>query len=284
VQEHEVSENTMTDVPLTAAQEQTIGKEVVALEEAIAFAKKMRVVADAKKVKCVDGGYRTTESEGAIAFPGGFLGLSMALLEFGIAPREAFTLVYDFASEKGMPYSWHTDTHEGHHGAVVGCGHCNAAMKPENAQYYGVNESQVAELLTIVREAQQARQQDGSMELVVLDRNHTERAILVITSTDYTVKPWDQEKNEQFFIYDQVRHEELLKEFVIFLEKQGVKSSNDVPITFEDLLSASKKQLNATLGLLGTSKGAQLFTVDVSNEEPVVTELKERAPDLTVQQ
>ncbi len=226
----------------------------------ISHVKKMRVVADSIHAKCVDGGYRGEEAVGAIAFPGGHLGISMALLELGFSPDDAFNLVYQFVSKDGNPYCWHTDKHEGHHGVIVGCGHCNAAIG--KGVHYGVVGENVQALLELARKAQNERE---NMELVILDREHAEQAILVVTSTDYTIKPWDQENDVQFFIYDKVRHMDLLKKLAMFLVEQGKE------VLYEDLVKASEKQTNATLGLLGSSKGKPIFTVYVSSgEEPTV--------------
>lgn len=229
-------------------------------------AKKMRVLADSTRTKCVDGGYRGDEAVGAIALPGAHLGISMALLELGFSPEDAFELVYSFVSKDGNPYCWHTDKHEGHNGVVVGCGHCNAAIG--RGEFYGVAGENVQKLLNLVRTAQNDRE---NMELVILDREHAEKAILVVTSDDYTVKPWDQENDIQFFIYDKVRHLNLLKRLTDYLHEQGKDISLDA------LVDSSEKQTNATLGLLGSSKGKPIFTVDVSGEEPVI-ELVGEAP------
>lgn len=229
---------------------------------------KMKVPADSTRTKCVDGGYRGDEAVGAIAIPGGHLGISMALLGLGFSAKDAFELVFAFVSKDGNPYCWHTDKHEGHHGVVVGCGHCNAAIG--KGEFYGVAGENVQELLDLVRTAQNDRE---NMESVILDREHAEQAILVVTSTDYTVKPWDQENDVQFFIYDKVRHLELLKRITDYLHEQGKE------VTYEALVDASEKQTNATLGLLGSSKGKPIFTVDVSSDEPVV-ELVGNAPTI----
>lgn len=235
-------------------------------EKVTSHSKKMKVVADSTRTKCVDGGYRGEEAVGAIAIPGAHLGVSMALLNLGFSPEDAFELVYKFASKDSNPYCWHTDKHEGHDGVVVGCGHCNAAIG--NADHYGVESLKTQELLDLVRKAQDERE---NMEMVILDREHSEKAILVVTSTNFTVKPWDQEDDVQFFIYDKVRHMEMLKNLVGFLAENGRE------VSFDALVESSEKQTNSTLGLLGSSKGKSIFTVDVSGDEPVV-EMVGQAP------
>jgi hypothetical protein len=235
-------------------------------DQIIAHAKKMRVPADSTKTKCVDGGYRGDEAVGAIAIPGGHLGISMALLKLGFSPEEAFDLVYKFSAKDGQPYCWHTDKHEGHHGIVVGCGHFNASIS--KAEHYGVDGAAVQKLLDIVRTAQNDKE---NMESIILDREHAEQAILVVTSTDFTVKPWDQEDDVQFFIYDKTRHLDLLKRLADYLVELGKN------VSYEDLVAVSDLQTNATLGLLGSSKGKPIYTVDVSGSEPIV-ELVGNAP------
>ena len=231
-------------------------------EKVKAHAKKMRTKADDTRTKCVDGGYRGDEAVGAIAIPGAHLGISMALLKLGFSAEESFELVYQFSSKDNNPYCWHDDEQHKHHdGVVVGCGHCNAAIVKDN--YYGIDSSKVQALLEIVKKAQNERE---NMETVILDRDHAEQAILVITSTEYTVKPWDQEDDIQFFIYDKERHMKLLKNFADFLATQGKN------VSFEDLVVACDEQTNSTLGLLDSSKGKQIFVVDVSQEEPIVEE------------
>jgi len=233
------------------------------INEIISHAEKMRVPVDCTRRKCVDGGYKEHEAVGAIALPGADLGISMALLKLGFSPEEAFAIVHNFVTEIGHPYCWHTDTHEGHHGCVVGCGHCNVAIG--KSHHYGVPSERISELLDIVRQKQEEQK---NMEMVRLEREHAEKAILVIISTDYTVKPWDEEKNNQYFIYDQTHHENLLKNLVSHANMAGVS------LSYDDLLSASKEHTNKTLGLLGSSKGKPMFLVDVSGEKPVVQYLQ----------
>jgi len=233
----------------------------------ILHSKKMRVQVDSTRTKCVDGGYRENEFVGAIAFAGAHLGVSLALLKLDFSPKDAFELVYKYVVKNGNPYCWHTDTHEGH-GCVVGCGHYNVAMG--HGDLYGTGDEEMKKLLKIVREAQISKE---NMEMVTLDREHAEQAILVITSTDYTVKPWNQSEDVQFFIYDKVRHLELLKDFVEFLNGEVTKAK----VSYDDLVKVSDEQTNLTLGLLGSSKGKPMFTVDVSGSEPDV-ELVGEAP------
>lgn len=229
------------------------------LSEVITHAQRMKVPTDPTRRKCVDGGYRENQAVGAMAIPGGDLGISMALLNLGLSPQESFSLVYDFVVEGDKPYCWHTDTHEGRDECVIGCGHCNAAIL--DGEHYGVSSEKVSELLKIVKEAQEEK---PNMEMITLDREHAEKGILVITSTDFTIKPWDEERENQYFIYDKTQHLHFLKSLVDFAK------SKDREVSYDDLVSASDTQTNATLGLLDSSKGKPIYTVDVSGDSPVV--------------
>lgn len=252
----------------------TLAPKEVTLEEVIAFAERNRVAANNKISKCVDGRYRMGEADGAIAFPGAHLGLSMALLAYGFAPEESFKLVYTFLQEKGENYCWHTDdhadpkndaeAHAGHDKPVIGCGHCNEAIK--DGSHYGAKAEDVRKLQEMVRAAQVA---GVGMESVNLTGGHAERAVLVVTSEDYTVKSWDETTNEQFFIYDKTRHEQLITELVAHINA-GVTDETK-QIDTQKLIEIAWKQTQATLGLLGSSKNKPIFTVDAASEQPVVT-------------
>lgn len=236
------------------------------LQDAEKHAIKMKVAVDDTKAKCVDGGYQENEAVGALAIPGGHLGVSMSLLRLGYTPQEAFSTVYDYVTQTGNQYDWHTDHHEGHGDCEVGCGHCNAAIK--QAQFYGVESSQVRELLQIVRDKQAEIQTDEdskkTVDCIVLDREHQEKGILIITSEEFTVKPWDQEENNQYFIYDIVRHKKFLQKFVEDLNLQGRK------VDFATLWKLTEEQTSSTLGLLGSSKGKPMYEVDFKDGEPSV--------------
>lgn len=234
-------------------------------QELMEHIEKMQVAVDNSGAKCVDGGYGEDQAIGKLAIPGGHLGVSMALLKLGFSPTESFNMVHDYVFSNGGTYGWHTDTHEGHDGVVTGCGHCNAAIK--QGEEYDLDGSRVQQLLDLIRSATD----DGekAMEKVILDREHEEKAILVITGKEATVKPWDQEKDNQYFIYDQARHQEFLQNLVDELKKQDYK------VEYDELWDASQAQTTATLGLLGSSKGKPMYSVNVDGEIPVVEYLKD---------
>ena len=218
--------------------------------------KKMRVFADDGRAKCVDGGYKEDEAVGAMAIPGGHEGVSMALLSLGFSAQESFDIVHNFLKKRNIPYCWHTDTHEGSDGCIVGCGHWNTAISC--CDEYCVDKKEVLKLLEIIKVASEVK--SSEVECVVLDRDHKEKGILVVESTDYTVKPWDVKEDIQFFIYDKNRHQMFLRELC-----------DENNIDFSKLKEATDKQTNLTLGLLGSSRGKPMYSVDVSSVEPEVS-------------
>lgn len=237
--------------------------EKILLEAAKNHAEKMRVAADDNLAKCVDGGYKENEAVGALAIPGGHLGIAMNLLALGYSPQESFDMTYNFLNDLGITFGWHTDNHEGHGETIVGCGHCNAAIK--RGEEYGVDGEAVAELLDLIRTEQQRGEK--KMECVVLNRDHAEKAILVVRSTDFTVKPWDEEADIQYFIYDQARHMLLLDELAEVYD-----------LDREQLQAVVEQQINATLGLLGSSRGKPMIAVDVSDGDAAVVAMLGYAP------
>lgn len=232
--------------------------------------KKNRVKTNKNRRKCVDGGYKKEEAPGAVARAGGDLGYSEALLlikklrpELGLTVQESFDFVNDFVKSKNQKYGWHSDSHSapakegsdhGHEVPVIGCGHCLRALS--NAEY-GVSPEEVKELVRIVSNAEDT-------DFVNLDRSHNEKAVLVITSAEYTVNHWD---TEQFFVYNAVNDAEFLSEFILFLnEKLGNRGS----ITIEELKSALDTQLDITLRLLAGELPVYRVNPDDEHEPEVI--------------
>lgn len=209
---------------------------------------------------CVDGGYRAEEALGELARAGGDLGISMALLSLGLSVEDAFNVAYQYRKEHGQKYGWHTDTHvdpedgsHAHSEAICGCGHCNAAFA--NAKRYGIDSQQVADLLALIKKTQQS--EASSMRFINLNRDHQEEGIFVVESETVSILPWDKERNHQFFVYDQARDVALLKAIA-----QATQSGNySKKVEAHDLIDAVTKQTNATLGLLGSSKGKPMYAL-----------------------
>lgn len=227
------------------------------IQEIKRFVARAIVAANDAIRRCVDGRYKADDSEarGGIAMPGGDLGLSMSLLSiknevgsYHYTPQQAFDLVYDLVTSKGQKYYWHTDDHSGEDG--IGCGHCNAASSEDNQDRYQTKAERVTELHRLVYEAWQMKQ--DSMVRVVLEGNHGEQGILQILGTEWDVMPQD-ENGQQFFIWSSDRHQAYVRQF-----------AETVGIDPDLLWKATAAQLNATLGLLGSSQGKPIYSVDTS--------------------
>lgn len=234
-------------------------------EDALRHAVKHITPVDRNVRKCVDGGYRKDQEEGALATPGADLGTSMALMKLGLSPEEAFNLVYNFVTSNNQQYNYHTDQHDGDEGCVIGCGHCNKAIFDPNG--YQVTKDDLLVLLNIVNNKRQ--DSPDTMNRAVLNREHKEKGILIVTSDDKTIRPWD-DADSMYFIYDQKRHEAYLRDFVA-----GLPDEYKTIVTYKDLLLAAKEQTTATLGRVAT--GLPIFEVDASVTPPTV-QFKQYAP------
>lgn len=198
---------------------------------------------------CVDGGYKPDEALGELARAGADLGISAALLAMGHSPEDAFRAVHTYRVENNQQYGWHSDTHDTgdrHHGSLCGCGHCNMAFS--QASRYGVESTQVEELLALIKQMQE--KSPKTMRFVRLNREHQEEGIILVDSTKFTVLPWDLSANRQFFVYDQTRDALLLDAIA---DHAGVNVDN--------LMEVVQNQTNNTLGLLGSSKGKPIYKV-----------------------
>lgn len=242
-------------------------------------ANKMRTPANNERGKCVDGGYRAGEAEGALALPGGHIGLAMNLIAMDIPAETALEMTMKFLKDRGIAFGWHSDTHEGH-GCTVGCGHWNAAMlhpeeyvaedKKDDEAEIAKFKAEVTKLFKMMVTLRDDEEQAKEFDYIELAREHAEQAILVVTSEDFTVKPWNEDDDVQFFIYDKNRHEALLESMVDEFGFEGAER--------ERFMKIVKRQTEATLGLLGSSKGKPMFEVDVSVELNPVVQLVGYAP------
>lgn len=247
-------------------------------EDVLTHVKENLVVPTNKSSICVDGGYTKEQAAGELARPGADLGISISLLKMGFSPEEAFLAVYDYRVKNGQKYGWHTDTHvdpvdgsHAHSEAICGCGHCN--MANSRSGEYGVDGSNVLDLLNIIKKYQDSNPEN--MRFVNLDRDHQEKGILVVNSDQVTVSPWDKLKNSQFFVYDAARDAQLLRDIV---ESINV-GENGKKFSYEQLKEIVDQHTGATLGLLGSSKGKPMYNITV-NGDKLTVELVGNAPTI----
>jgi hypothetical protein len=240
--------------------------------------KKHIVPASKTSSKCVDGGYQPNEATGELARPGADLGLCVILLSVGFTPQDAFDMVKAFRVSRGEKFGWHTDMHadpvdgskhtEYADAPFCGCGHCVKAE--EFAPLYGIEtKGLVQELFSIVRKEYEVDQ--DQFLFVNLNRDHAEKAVLIIESNNFSVEPWDLETGTQFFIYDQTRDNELLKDLESYLREKFQQEQKEFNFPEGKLGELADKQTNATLGLLKTSRGATKYSVMIDNQTGAFT-------------
>ena len=212
--------------------------------------------------KCVDGGYTEVQSPGMIARPGADLGYVMALmlvskeLGLGLTSKDCFDIVYDAVIKNGEKFYIHTDQHSDHGRGIIGCGHALKSSLPDYSQNYGLNPTEVFEMLTYAVEKAKT---DNNIENIHLDREHQELGILRIKGTKKTVNPWDKDDNTMFFVYDEERDNDYLRLLTSAIEKKE--------ITYENLKNASDKQLLATLRILALGKPIFDINLDDGKKE-----------------
>lgn len=240
---------------------------------------------------CVDGGHTAEQAMGELARAGADLGISLALMKMGMKAEEAFVTVYKYRVKNGKKYGWHGDNHvektdtinvlptqvdiTEEHGAhphkdpISGCGHCNAAF--HHATKYGLEPADVQELLDIIKSYQTNPDTEANMRYVYLERDHAEEGIFVVNSLDVTILPWDANTKKQFFVYDAGRDTILLQEIagtVMPRLRELTPGAADEEVLSE-IAKVVEDQTNATLGLLKSSQGKPIYSLDYN--EGVVT-------------
>jgi len=244
------------------------------------------IKAENSATKCVDGRYRADQSQGALSLAGGDLGLCLAGLGAGLSlsADQAWRAVGLLCRRRDRPFCWHTDHHVHPYGINngsgdhrrIGCGHCQQAL--DQAELYGLRQSQVQQLFELVFKSQADGRyqpnigQSCQMRLENLSGDHQEQAILVIDSATHTVRPLGPDGSSQYFVYDRTRAQQLLRDLAgVIKENYPVKlgpllageAERETDIIYQQLEQAAAKQLNATLGLLSSSRGKPIYTVTI---------------------
>ena len=217
--------------------------------------------------KCVDGRYLPNQATGMLARPGGDCGYVMALMavskkkKLELTPEQCFNLVYRVISRNKDRFCMHTDhnadpdshTHKG----LIGCGHLVKAATNNLCKEYDVDGADVKRFVEYARNIAEI---ESTLEIVNLEGEHEEKGVLVIDSASYTVNADNPKMKRMYFIYDQKRDIEFIKNLVEDLNIDGV--------TFADMKAESDIQLNATLANL--AKGLPIYSVVFSGDTPKV--------------
>lgn len=211
--------------------------------------------------RCVDGRYESdSEESGTTARPGGDFGYVMALLAqndslgLGLTPEESAEKIYLAVTSDGTDFSMHTDHHasfpnqEGETSAI-GCGHIAKALNPTTNSGYEASSEDVQRALNQIRGKVLVR---GRIHLAVLEGEHAEKGVLIVTGTKVTVNPSNGES--MYFVYDQTRDHEYMKDLVARMNIPG--------LTAEEFIEASNQQLGATLKNLASGLPQFLINAD----------------------
>jgi hypothetical protein len=236
-----------------------------------AEANKFFITEGSKKSRCVDGRYDGLEDFPAIAKPGGDAGDVMTA--FGALNAMNLELDNEKVLEAVIEavggnenFRFHTDDHaeHDHAGAGMGCGHLKrAALEPDD---YGLKQKQID---FIVKQLPHLIESGAHQE--VLHGDHAEKAVVVVDSEGYGLKPLLQTEGglEETFVYQKTLHQaqldvlarklqERLAEAGIPIEETEIRTSMD---------AAFAKQLGATLQRL--AKGLPIYTVKIDSEGAV---------------
>lgn len=216
--------------------------------------------------RCVDGRYTKDQATTSFAFAGADVGIVMALTRASngtLTATEAYKVVSRALKRLGTSFFYHTDAHAEHakaqaqEGTVCfGCGHAKGACQhPE----YGVDSTQQAQLIALIESGQKDVDM-APLEGVTLEGEHEELGVLVNTSENFTVLPLDEDRNEQFFIYD-------AKLIQLFLELMWEEMTTDTSVNWsaiskDEFIKSEGIQRDITVEKLATSKGKPTLVVE----------------------
>ncbi len=244
-------------------------------DKTFAYVKRNIVTAQEGR-KCVDGRYLPSQARGMIARPGGDCGYVMALMavnrkkKLGYTPEECFNAIYRIIARKFHgTFCIHTDhfvdPDDDHHKfskhmhhTLIGCGHLmKAASQGRIRKPYDISRKDVRRLMMYTRNLVEISE---AVQLINLDGNHQEQAVLIIDSDKYTVNAHDPKTKEMYFIYDEQRDNAFMKKLVEEINIPGV--------TFEAMKKESDVQLKATLKSL--AKRLPIFRITFTGDKPHV--------------
>lgn len=236
------------------------------LERTIDYVEKNVVQAHEGR-KCVDGRYLPDQATGMVARPGGDSGYVMALMavckkkNLGLTPEQCFNAVYKVISKGDGHFCMHTDHHadpDSHtHKGLIGCGHLVKAATDTLCKEYDVDSHDVERFVEYARNLAEI---EPSMDIVNLEGEHEEKGVLVISSEEFTVNADNPQMHRMYFIYDEKRDSEFMKDLVASLDIGEV--------SFDEMKKESDIQLQATLNNL--AKGLPIYKITFDGELPHV--------------
>lgn len=216
--------------------------------------------------KCVDGRYLPDQAPGMIARPGGDCGYVMALMavskkkKLGLTPEQCFNAVYNAVAVKSgfcMHTDHHTDPDRYTHIGLIGCGHLAKAANKKLCKQYHVDSDDVKRVVDYARNICEISR---TIHMVNLDGNHQEKGVLIVSSDTYSVLADNPKLQQMYFIYDEERDREFIRDLV--------KEMQIVGVTYADMKEESDLQLQATLQNL--AQGLPIFRITFIREEPQI--------------
>lgn len=231
-----------------------------------------------RKNRCVDGGYTPDQIKGSFARPGADGGYVEAALKVAkdlgieLSGARALQMVSSAIQSFGREFDNHTDVHSVHdnhelHGGPtkIGCGHEQGAVV--FADKYGVEATAMQEVIDVLN----SDHTPTPVETTVLDREHKEQAVLVVCGDEYSVMPWDAQKENMYFIYDADVDKTVME--AVWKHMVSQQDSPFAKVPFEVFEAAANLQTGVTVDRLATSKGSPTLYVRFDKEgNPTVSE------------
>jgi hypothetical protein len=222
------------------------------------------LVSPKKGRRCVDGRYTKGDYSGMIARPGADGGYVAILHALELAEKHPLTTdelvhkVHDSLNSIGEQFFAHTDHHADHlvHTHNIGCGHLARPTNPDHAEGYSVDPENMKEIVKDIK----ALAHEGTIHMVTLEGDHKEEGVLVVTDPTMAVDSYDGE--HQFFVYDQTRDQDFIKDVLL----PGL----NLPFTYDEFWEISQQQTSATLQLL--AKGLPIYLISSKDDEIIVEE------------
>lgn len=213
-------------------------------------------VAVLKRRGCVDGRYKPDQEVGKIALPGADFNIVEALLHFRavgkihITPEEIADRIYWAARRIDGTFSMHTH-----------CGHIDRALIPGNQAFYRALPEEVERAYKFLNES------GRGVNLVPLEGEHKEEAVLALVGTTHTVK--SQDNKNMFFVYNKVLADQYID--------QVIANAGIIGISQTEARIASNRQMDATLRLLAA--GLNIFLVNVDQKDNIIVQPFGKVPN-----
>lgn len=188
---------------------------------------------------CADGRYNHGEGDGGrMASFGADVGKALALLPFGIPPKDAVDLVLQAvttmkASKRNPSFYMHTERKPYWWSLTdLGCGHAKTLQES--------SEEKIEEIFDYL---DYLHKEGYPIEVIPLRGKHNEEAVLINKGLSQTVRPQDRKRKRMFFVHDE-QAERLFVNKVLFpsFRKQGLSSDQVDEFAYLAILDLQTQQ------------------------------------------